>query len=597
MRNISKRHTKPCVYYQANNCPLSANECDYAHIIATPEQSELLKNPQVTLRTKPCRFYLAGQCKDGHWCRFKHPASVLGANVATSESDMRSGLRGLNPENCTDNSVDVRDLEGAWKAKPDQHPKYRTRPCRNYLLGKCVYGDRCSYLHASPSPSSSISSLSSPPENFYISTPPTSYFPLSPPPHRVPTSTPVSSGNIDVDMTGFDPSLLQQAYTGHRTRTPSNSSSHITSEPATPASPPTPGGNEYASFQQFPHAIPGFSLSPLAPFVFAKNGPVDNISTPMSPPYAMYSPTSPVPVRIVHVPIAVPMYQNLHCESRRQSTDTQWTNGHRQRAFSQPDVGPGNLSQSAYFRSKPCKFYTEFGRCYKGDNCNFIHGAERPPTYSDPECHQESVRLEQKESADEPTQSESTSPDAKSSNFYKINWRVVGGGVKIATNNSAPRRHSESVSTFSRRLEAPPVFKNPFLTSRELPHNGSSPLDAPFVLKERANSSCAAFSTRASHVPSGQSIQRSIGNALALTLQSYSIADAPARPVIVVQDDEDESHWENNGNRNDAEITTRDPPTLAKQPPVCIARAKSSPSSPVSSQAELPALLFSAESP
>ncbi|KAJ2972503.1 hypothetical protein NUW54_g12255 [Trametes sanguinea] len=37
---------------------------------------------------------------------------------------------------------------------PNQrHPKYRTKLCRNFPLGTCRYGEHCSYLHVSTSPS------------------------------------------------------------------------------------------------------------------------------------------------------------------------------------------------------------------------------------------------------------------------------------------------------------------------------------------------------------------------------------------------------------------------------------------------------------
>lgn len=115
---------KPCIYFQSSTCPLSADECDYAHILASPEQAEHLKSPQATLRSKPCRYFLAGQCRDGYWCRFKHPAPALPGSPFPEKV--------LNLENGADNnldaldSIDVRDLKGAWKAKPNEHPKYRS---------------------------------------------------------------------------------------------------------------------------------------------------------------------------------------------------------------------------------------------------------------------------------------------------------------------------------------------------------------------------------------------------------------------------------------------------------------------------------------
>ncbi|KAF9030194.1 hypothetical protein BDZ89DRAFT_678652 [Hymenopellis radicata] len=84
---LKKRHTKPCRYFQVSNCPKSAEECDFAHVIApTP----------ITPSSKACRYYLAGNCTNGMWCRFVHPVNPteeLGLSgvklVNITEADVR----------------------------------------------------------------------------------------------------------------------------------------------------------------------------------------------------------------------------------------------------------------------------------------------------------------------------------------------------------------------------------------------------------------------------------------------------------------------------------------------------------------------------
>ena len=117
---------KPCLYFQTNDCPLSADECDFAHVIATADQFEALKNPQATLRTKPCWFFLGGKCRDGYWCRFKHPAQAFATSRESSDLSLIEDVPELDSDKGTDDDVDVRDLDGAWKAKPEEHPKYRS---------------------------------------------------------------------------------------------------------------------------------------------------------------------------------------------------------------------------------------------------------------------------------------------------------------------------------------------------------------------------------------------------------------------------------------------------------------------------------------
>ncbi|TDL17747.1 hypothetical protein BD410DRAFT_539916 [Rickenella mellea] len=154
----NKRHTKPCVYYQTNSCPLSPDECDFAHIIAPPDLPYPLKAPSSTLRSKPCRFFVTGSCKQGVWCRFKHPAILAGAHQTDDidlDSKRKKSWDDIIEEGGTidyekqkdDDAIDVRDIAPEWQAERSQHPKYRTRPCRNYYLGKCLYGDKCSYVH------------------------------------------------------------------------------------------------------------------------------------------------------------------------------------------------------------------------------------------------------------------------------------------------------------------------------------------------------------------------------------------------------------------------------------------------------------------
>ncbi|KAK0487690.1 hypothetical protein IW261DRAFT_1415323 [Armillaria novae-zelandiae] len=61
---LKKRHTKPCKFFQIAQCPKSAEECNFAHVIGpTP----------VNRSTKACRYFLSGSCSNGLWCRFVHP--------------------------------------------------------------------------------------------------------------------------------------------------------------------------------------------------------------------------------------------------------------------------------------------------------------------------------------------------------------------------------------------------------------------------------------------------------------------------------------------------------------------------------------------
>ncbi|KIJ54984.1 hypothetical protein M422DRAFT_42161 [Sphaerobolus stellatus SS14] len=111
-------------------------------------------------RTKPCRFYLdpAG-CKTGRWCNFKHPVGARPEDKspkdlsldASREAVARSRGRSQSVEEDTrwDNVPDIRDVDPDYgkQTDGDVHPKWRTQPCRNYLLGLCKYGDKCQFIH------------------------------------------------------------------------------------------------------------------------------------------------------------------------------------------------------------------------------------------------------------------------------------------------------------------------------------------------------------------------------------------------------------------------------------------------------------------
>ena len=113
---------KPCVFYQSNSCPLSAAECDFAHILAGASVDPPLLTP---LRTKPCKFFAAGRCKDGVWCRFKHPVSVV-VQVGSGTGDDYSGDQSMDEDDVDDATPDVRDLDPQLKAPQESHPKYRS---------------------------------------------------------------------------------------------------------------------------------------------------------------------------------------------------------------------------------------------------------------------------------------------------------------------------------------------------------------------------------------------------------------------------------------------------------------------------------------
>ncbi|KAF9510097.1 hypothetical protein BS47DRAFT_99527 [Hydnum rufescens UP504] len=91
-------------------------------------------------RRVDCKLYLAGECKHGDTCLFRHP-SPAGVSASTTGGS----------EATSDRTTD---------------PLYRTKPCLYFREGSCSRGSNCTYIH-DISPNSSLSfATRSPPSSF-----------------------------------------------------------------------------------------------------------------------------------------------------------------------------------------------------------------------------------------------------------------------------------------------------------------------------------------------------------------------------------------------------------------------------------------------
>ncbi|KAJ8691381.1 hypothetical protein PTI98_010964 [Pleurotus ostreatus] len=83
-----KRHTKPCKFYQMNNCPYPQEECDFAHILTGEPTFQ---------NATPCRFYIKGHCSNGLWCRYKHSLE-RGSDINDPRVLRSPDIRDIQPE-------------------------------------------------------------------------------------------------------------------------------------------------------------------------------------------------------------------------------------------------------------------------------------------------------------------------------------------------------------------------------------------------------------------------------------------------------------------------------------------------------------------
>ncbi|EJC98980.1 uncharacterized protein FOMMEDRAFT_23340 [Fomitiporia mediterranea MF3/22] len=448
---------------------------------------------------------------------------------------------------------------------------------------------------------------------------PSSLFPKATPPRPSTNCNVGGSQNSDSDVDTLD---LDSSSSSTPARVPSyqniqtpSTSSLLTDEHDTPAVPASAINTEYPpSMHRVPSfPMPPFSPLPYPPHEYAPKSPLD--CPPLASPFPMYSPTSPLPLQIVHVPFAFPMYQDLSSAQMRPTANAQEKQPPRQHVFSQPngDVGATSLPSSQY-RSKPCRFFNEPGRCHKGNRCNFSHASvpltvprrSTQPTRKETKTPEQTPRKPSENSEDQTPSNEAER--ARSTNFYKINWRVVGGGVKIGTDNSVLRRRSEDMSGTA---GCPPSFRNPFNPNNERLSIITSPLPPAAELRGRSHSLTTVSNSKTS---SFSSRKGSADNALTLSLKTIRLSetktsdetepsnDAPQpRPIVVVQG-EDGNDADGRKSEEDADNTKLAFPEGGEKKFAITSRqdstrAKSSPSSPVTMYSDLSNKIFAAESP
>ncbi|KAK3828498.1 MAG: hypothetical protein J3Q66DRAFT_435024 [Benniella sp.] len=96
------------------------------------------------MTTTPCRFFLAGNCRNGASCRFYHegfdslPPEMLAEAIASSDDD----------EETTTTTTTTTSQIRAGAASSSSRPSFTTpRPCHWYMAGYCHRGESCWFSH------------------------------------------------------------------------------------------------------------------------------------------------------------------------------------------------------------------------------------------------------------------------------------------------------------------------------------------------------------------------------------------------------------------------------------------------------------------
>ncbi|CAE7756810.1 ZFP36 [Symbiodinium pilosum] len=148
----SLQKTQLCAYFEAGSCKKGAR-CTFAHgahelvrtagtgkVVPPPAKLEEKPDEERTqssegcadlhrqfrhghFKTRMCKFYLEGHCRDGSDCRYAHDETELPAAV----------------------DADLGEEEGPSSEK---HIFYKTRMCQPHLQGHCQKGSSCNYAHS-----------------------------------------------------------------------------------------------------------------------------------------------------------------------------------------------------------------------------------------------------------------------------------------------------------------------------------------------------------------------------------------------------------------------------------------------------------------
>ncbi|TFY63378.1 hypothetical protein EVG20_g6341 [Dentipellis fragilis] len=93
-----KRHSKLCKFFQKGACALTAEECKFAHV------KQFSRHTGIPRMQQPCKYFLAGRCTLGEYCRFTHPTElsvqgdITAPGVRRASFDMPHASEGHQPE-------------------------------------------------------------------------------------------------------------------------------------------------------------------------------------------------------------------------------------------------------------------------------------------------------------------------------------------------------------------------------------------------------------------------------------------------------------------------------------------------------------------
>ncbi|KAG2009985.1 hypothetical protein CC2G_012849 [Coprinopsis cinerea AmutBmut pab1-1] len=407
----NKRHTKPCKYFQLGSCSLSAESCNFAHVVVAP--------PLPTKGASICRYYSTGTCHNGTYCPYGH------SNQAESPYQPRIHIAGQEPR-------------GEWQA-------HSTSPIDSvYLDAPPMYGNYPSAYSPYHHEWSYAAGISAQPPPGY----PSNYI------------TPPSSG--------AQPNNNQNPFTlGSKSSIPDLSTASSKGHPA-PGFTSTARDYPHHSPYHYPHIATRSSSNDTTSTAttdttVASSSSLNSGSDDTGSSSFSSSSTDSDSIELIVATTEDPQYPERRHEHQSQVVVADppgpehvppfvvsYPRGgypfqpHRpmpgsynrpNRAVSQPTTfgsartvsrNSGKPKPSKY-KTKPCKFWALNKTCAAGDDCTFRHDEPLSlPNPGPPPGHRYSPS---------PPRLEAPRPRAasqhKDNKFFPISWRVIGGGVLV----------------------------------------------------------------------------------------------------------------------------------------------------------------------
>lgn len=372
---LKKRHTKPCKFFQTNRCTLSAQDCDFAHILSIEMSAK---------SSTPCWYFAAGHCVNGSRCRFNHVSPDQGAsdNFRVPVDGAPIGRGNVDEKFC---GPDITWLVKAARGNVDPDTVRSSGYMNPWYIGATQP------IYSPPVPVATRMQV--PPSNFHHDV------------SRMESTFSASTSSSSSSDEGFASIIQEDMKYGEQSYQHSSQPDDASPNPHHPFISLHPSHNHPQ--QPYTHNSYLPPLRMLIPSPLFDPSPVlPHLAPPAPDPcgaYAFHMSASPVSV----LPTAVLKKGRSKAKARQ---------------------------KSANYKTKPCRYFRVSKTCPNGLDCTFIHdepGHQRSSIGLNVSQEGTPVDVPRPLPPGLPLKPVTLAEENKKRNYFPISWRVIGGGVLI----------------------------------------------------------------------------------------------------------------------------------------------------------------------